>query len=230
MAKNNDFRWPADDERTLIVGMTGSGKTQFGAYLLAQQNFKRKPWVIVDYKGDVLLNSLERTREIGYEIPKKPGLYILHAHPEDGDAMENWLRKTWERGNMGLYFDEGMMLPNQRGVGAAATLQIQGRSRKIPIITLSQRPVDISRYAVSQASHVVMFRTSDKRDDETLTQVVPRDFPDWVPQELGTRLPDYHSRWYDVGRDQRFVLQPVPDADTIREQIDGKLEPRSRFV
>ena len=54
------FTWPRDDEHTAVWGRNGTGKTQLATYILSRQDFKRKPWVIIDYKGDELLNSLER--------------------------------------------------------------------------------------------------------------------------------------------------------------------------
>lgn len=228
------FAWPRDDERTLVLGDTGSGKTQMAAFLLSLQNFKRKPWVIVDYKGDDLLGALERTREIDlHEVPKKPGLYIVRPLPTQDDDVENWLWKIWERENIGLYADEGALIPNAATKESAwATIAITGRSKRIPTITLSQRPTGISRYTVSQSSHVVMFNINDERDIDTATSIVPRDFPTWLPPEFSAQghLPEYHSRWYTVANRGRFVLRPVPDAAAIRASIDNRLEPKIRWT
>lgn len=229
------FRLPADDERTLILGDTGGGKTQFGGFLLSKQNFKRKRWIITDYKGDELLNSIERAREIDVgEIPKKPGLYISHPRPTDegDDAVEQWLWDIWDEENVGLYIDEGALIPNARTKGAFASIAIQGRSKRIPTITLSQRPVDISRYTVSQSSHIIMFPLMDQREIDAATNVVPKDFPTWIPPEYKSQgdLPKYHSRWYRVNDRSRYVLRPVPEADEIRDDIDSQLEPKLRWL
>jgi DNA helicase HerA-like ATPase len=230
-----EFSWPRDDEHTAVWGRNGTGKTQLATYVLSKQNFKRKPWVIIDYKGDELLNSIERTREISYdEIPEKPGLYILHARPDMSDEMEQWLWKIWERENIGLYADEGYLLPKSgtQEMGAYDTIQVQGRSKRIPTITLSQRPTRISRMVVSEASHVAMFDLNDDRDYKTAESIVPRGFGTWVPPEFGREkdLPPYHARWYAVKSKGRFVLTPVPEAEEIRDQIDRQLEPRLRWL
>lgn len=230
----DEFAWPKDDERTLVLGDTGGGKTQCAAYILSNQNFKRMPWIIVDYKGDKLLTSLERTRQIGLnDVPKRPGLYIIHPLPTEDDAVEKWLWNIWDQENVGIYADEGALIPNAATKESAwATIAITGRSKRIPTITLSQRPTGISRYTVSQSSHVVMFPINDERDIDTARSVVPSDFPGWLPPEFNAQegLPLYHSRWYRVADRKRFMLRPVPGADEIRDRIDSRLEPKVRWL
>jgi hypothetical protein len=36
-------------------------------------------------------------------------------------------------------------------------------------------------------------------------------------------LPDFHSHYYDVLRDELIVLAPVPNADVILARIDARL-------
>lgn len=231
MADTPEFAWPRGGEHTAIWGMTGSGKTWLGAHILSKKRLGHERNVIIDYKGDDLLNSLERVREIGpNEVPQKNGLYILHPHPRDPDeVMEEWLWKIWDQENTGLYIDEGYMLPSPEK-GAFTALLTQGRSKHTPVITLSQRPVKVSRFVPSEASHIVMFHLNDDRDIDTTRGIVPRDFPSWVPPELGTELPPHHARWYNVKTKGRYVLQPVPDGDKIRATIDGQLEPKLRWT
>ncbi len=223
------FTFPRDDEHTAIWGRTGSGKTQLGAFLISKKPLRKSRTVIIDYKGDELLNSLERVREIGHkEIPKKNGLYILHSIPKvDDEKIERWLWDIWDEENIGLYVDEGYMLPQGEAFEAILT---QGRSKRIPVITLSQRPVHVSRFVISEASHVAMFDLNDDRDVQTTRGIVPRDFPYWVPPELGDALPAYHARWYSVKSRGRFVLRPVPKAEHIRRRIDAQLEPKLRWL
>lgn len=232
-ANDKQFRFPNNTERTMIFGDTGGGKTQFGAFLLSKQNLRNHVWIITDYKDDELLNSIERTREIGYnDTPTKPGLYIIHPRPDEDDEMEKWLWKIWEQGETGLYVDEGALIPNAKSKGAMASLQIQGRSKHIPIITLSQRSVDISRYSTSQASHVIAFPQNDEREIAVLKTMVPSDFPTWIPASFGNKkeLPEYWSRWYCIKTRQRYVLRPVPKAQQIRANIDAQLEPKVSWV
>jgi hypothetical protein len=226
----NKFIWPDDDEHTAIMGRTGSGKTVMGGYVLSRKNFQTDTWVMIDYKGDDLLNSITRAREIDYNIvPQQPGLYILHATLDDEDLMEGWLRRVWAVGNIGLYADEGYMLPKGGGYRNILT---QGRSKRIPTITLSQRPIEIDRFTFSEASHVVVFHLNDRRDIKTVREFTPEGFMEWIPPQFGTvpRLPDRHARWYNIKSDSRFVLKPVPPPEEIVSSIDGQLEPKKRWL
>jgi DNA helicase HerA-like ATPase len=226
------FSLPAPGEHTAIMGRTGSGKTVFGAWLLSEKQLMHKPTIIFDYKGDEILNGITRTREIeNYQIPREPGLYILHASPDENEAVERYLMKIWAAENIDIYIDEGYMLPDENGFSNILT---QGRSKGIGVTTLSQRPVAINRFVFSEASHVVQFHLNDRRDLKTVGEFTPQGFSEWIPQtpEFGglTRLPAFHARWYNIKRDERFVLRPVPDGDKIIEKIDAQLIPKRRWL
>jgi hypothetical protein len=229
------FNLPADDERVIVIGHTGSGKTQLGGWLLSTKKLMSRPHFIVDYKGDDLLNSLKNAREIDFEVPKKPGLYILHTSLDLADETEKWMRDLWARENLHLYVDEGYMLPQPRK-GAFDALLTQGRGKGISITTLTQRPTQMTRFAFSEASHVSTFHLTDERDWQTVEKIVPRGFKNWLPAGMQppgtdeTELPEYYSRWYTVRNRARYILRPVPDADSIRSAIDGQLEPRLRWL
>jgi DNA helicase HerA-like ATPase len=217
------FELPRDDEHTTIVGRNGTGKTQAGAWLLSQQNLEGKPWVILDYKGEELLNSIPRIREIGFaESPSQPGLYILKSRPDLEEQTEAWLWKIWERENIGVFIDEGYMLPEIRK-GAFSALLTQGRSKRTPVITLSQRPVRVDRAAFSEASHLIAFDLNDRRDHKSLEEIVPTGF-------MRDAIPRYHSRWYSVKKDKVWIMKPVPSADEIVDDINAKLPPLKRWL
>lgn len=217
------FRLPNNTQRVAVIGRTGSGKTQFGTWLLSKSSFDRQPYVVIDYKGDDLLCSIDRIREIGLrEVPKHPGLYTIRPTPDQENEVEEWLWRVWKQEHVGLYVDEGYVLPEK---GAFQAVLTQGRSKRIPVICLTQRPSWLSRFVFSEADFYAIFHLNDRRDQLTVQAFTPRE-----RMNLKNRLPDYHAYWYDVGRDNAFQMKPVPDADTIRETIQTRLRPKRRHI
>ena len=218
-----DFEFPNDTERVAIVGRTGSGKTQFGSWLLSNADFHAKPWVVVDFKGDELLNSIAHARHIdtGDKLPKKPGLFILHAHPDDSDGIEQKMMQVWAQEHTGLCIDEGYMVdPKSRGLQAILT---QGRSKHIPAIVLSQRPSWLSKFVFTEADYLSVFHLNAKDDRKKIGEFMPPDI------DLGLNPPRFHSHWYDVKRNHIFMMQPVPERDRILERFNARLTPKRSF-
>jgi hypothetical protein len=217
----SNFQLPRIDQRVTIMGRTGSGKTQFGAWLLSVAPFTEQPYVMIDYKYDALLNSITRVREIGFnEVPKEPGLYVLHPLPEaDDDNVDNFLRRVWSRENIGLFFDETTLVPDR---SAFRSILTQGRSKHIPAIMLTQRPAWVSKHCFTDAEYYALFHMQHQDDHKRIRGFIP-------DIDLASRLPDWHSRWYDVSQDKLFTLGPAPSADEIVETIDRRLEPKRKW-
>ncbi len=203
-----------------IVGRTGTGKTVGGVHVLSLQAFDEMPWIVVDYKGDDLINSIDRIKEIGLnELPKHPGIYKVRPHPKDDDGVDAFLTRVWERGNTGLFFDEGHMLPDKDGLAAIYT---QGRSLHIPCITCSQRPAWISRFAFTQADFIAAYHLNDVKDRQTVGGYLP-------PKSLDKALPNFHFKYYDVSENEIYTMLPVPHPDEIADKISDRLKPRHKI-
>jgi hypothetical protein len=214
-------RLPDDTQRISIVGTTGSGKTAAGVWHLSKTDFIHKPWIIYDFKRDPLLaeiKALEGTYEITTEeLPDKPGLYFVHPHPDDGERVQEQLRGVWERRNIGIYADEGYMLStagNRRSW--FRTLLTQGRSLHIPIITLAQRPAWIDRFVFSESEFFQVFRLNHTGDRKKMME--------YIPADISEPLPEYHSYYYDVGRNKIWTVKPVPTGDQIVQVFAERLE------
>jgi DNA helicase HerA-like ATPase len=129
------------------------------------------------------------------------------------------LYKVWARTNIGLYVDEALRLPTKK-TGAFESILTQGRSLRIPVISLSQRPVDLTRYAFSEANHVVVFSLTDLRDRKKVTE--------YVPMDKDYRLKKFHSMWYNVDQAKTFAMTPSPDKDAILQRFHDRLKPKKR--
>lgn len=214
---SKQLRLPGPDSRTLIVGRTGSGKTVAAAWQLSERDFDKRAWIVVDYKRDELLNSIDDIVELRLTdpIPSKPGVYIIHPRPDEEGEVEAFLWRVWEQGNVGLYVDEGYMLPMKGKSPAFQAILTQGRSKQIPVIILSQRPVWISRFAVSEADYYQVFWLNDIEDRKTVGR--------FIPGGVNDRLPEYNSLWYDVKQDRLARLGPVPNGEKILATFERRL-------
>lgn len=219
MASERDTpRLPNDSQRIAIIGRTGSGKTQAAVWHLSKRNLNFLPWIIYDFKGDSLINKIDGAHhvDLGY-VPEEGenGIFIVHPLPHQTEEVEEHLWKLWERQRVGIYCDEGYMMQPE---GAFAALLTQGRSRHIPMIVLSQRPVWVSRFVFSESDFYQVFSMNDRRDVKTLSAFIPADFD--------KRLADYHSWYYDVSRNKLYQFSPVPSEDSILKVIREKLSVR----
>lgn len=217
------FRLPNLSQRITVVGRTGSGKTVWGAWLLSVSAFHKQPFIIVDYKGDELLNSVDRIREIGLKdkIPTKPGLYIVHPRPKiDDDLVNDFLFKIWEAERTGVFYDEVYMLPWR--MGAFEGILTQGRSLRIPAIVLTQRPAWVSQFVFSEADFFAVFHLNKPQDRARITEI--------TGGNIDALLPDHYCRYFDVGRNQMIILKPCPPPEVIQQTLHDRLKPeKARF-
>jgi hypothetical protein len=219
------IRLPGVSDRITIVGHTGSGKSQAAMWHLSNTNFDKRPWVLVDPKGEEKINAIEGLEhlEIG-EIPKYPGLYAVHPTQYEQEELDDYLYAILQHGNIGCYFDEAFLCGNGSGF---TTFLIQGRSQHCPAITLNQRPVLVSRFAFSETQFFQCFALTDDRDYKTL-----RGFAK-VPSFEEENLPEFWSYYYDVRWKRCYKMKPVPSIDVILESIATKLdmrEPRRKYI
>jgi DNA helicase HerA-like ATPase len=216
------MRLPTDQQRTAIIGSTGSGKTQFACWLLSTRDFTGRPWIIFDYKGDELIDKLgAKEIKITDKPPTKPGLYVVRPLADtETEAVEKFLWAVHRNGDTGIYIDEGYMIGKSSAFRALLT---QGRSKHIPMIVLSQRPAWISRFVFSEANFFAIFRLTDEDDVKEVKRFIgPRG-----RALVNHGLPAYHCVWFDVGggagHGNTVLCAPVPSAKEIVATFRAKL-------
>lgn len=208
------MRIPDETNRIAIVGATGSGKTQAELWQLSMRDIQSRPWVIFNWKADKSIDGIPGADFIDLDtIPIKPGVYIYHPHPDQGPEVERIMWEIWERGGIGIVIDEGYMV-GERNPAFRAILT-QGRSKEIPVIVLSQRPVWMDRFVFSESEFFQVFRLQHSKDRKSVQE--------FIPKPIDKRLPEHYSYYYDVARDKVSVLKPVPELKVIYETFAQKL-------
>lgn len=217
------LRLPSNSERLVNIGTTGSGKSVSGLWHLSMRPFEYKPYVIIDHKDEDFGDINATEIELGY-MPKKPGLYITHPLPHEQKELDDFFMECWSRGHIGLYLDEVYMCGEGPGMLACLT---QGRSKKIPMIMNSQRPVECSRFVFSESQYYQCFRLSDDRDYKTL-----RNFAKIPTYHRGEPLKEFWSWYFDVRWNKSYAMRPVPRAEVSIDNINSRLDPRQtrRFI
>lgn len=223
------FRFPGGDARTTVLGATGTGKTTCGVWLLAHQRFDRRPWIVFDFKREVIFD------EVGFppiehlsldRMPGKRGLYLVNPKPGEEPLVDAFLWRVWQRENIGIFVDEAALMPPELSYKGFPAILQQGRSKRLPVIACSQRPVNVARGLFSEASFFCVYRMADRRDYSTVQG--------FVPSDLSAPMPPHHWRWYDVQRNRLLQMAPVPAPRRVAEQLADALpytwRPISEFM
>ncbi len=157
-------------EHVAIIGDTGSGKTYLESRLLAARQYvlfiqtKSDETVDNELKGFVVrkqarsMDSLVESR-----IILRPKYDRQRA--EVADALE----RVWKQGGWTVAVDELLYVEKMKLTWSVDRLLTQGRSEKISTVVGMQRPVAVTRWAISQATHVFCFRV-EGRDIATVAE------------------------------------------------------------
>jgi hypothetical protein len=213
------FRVMSESDRLVIIGQTGGGKTISGLWQLSLQPVDQFTWIIFDWKRDEQIAMIPYLREWSiYDEPPPSGggLYKVTPLAGEEDATNDFLHRVWEQENLGLYLDEGMMLKGSR---AFRNIMIQGRSKHIPCITLTQLPVDLPRPVFTEATFVQVFYVLDKRYRKIVSEFTP------LTDENIDSLRRYYSWYYDVPNRSKTLLRPSPPLETTLKQFEIMLRP-----
>lgn len=185
-------------EHITIVGTTGSGKTVLGRELveyrdytavLGTKNEDRELYAPFQARGYLLTDDFdpspppEESRIIfrpRMSTPDQKGL------DKQSNRFEAMLFEVWEYGGWALFADEIWTLTKRLKLASTfETFWSAGRSNNITVVALTQLPVDIPLMAFDQATHLFLFRNTDKyrinrmaefagADSEILKHLIPR--------------------------------------------------------
>lgn len=160
------FPWD-QGQHLAIIGDTGTGKTYLAARILQTQ-----PFVLS------LKSKADNTRIPGRIIRSADDLtdirndrFTLYPNYErQGQQFVAALERVWKEGGWTVYLDELFYLDRLKITHWIDRLYTQGRSKGITVASGMQRPVGVTRFAISQATHIIAFR-QEGRDVKTLREI-----------------------------------------------------------
>lgn len=214
-------RLPGPKDRVAVIGSTGSGKTVAALWHLSRANLNARPWIVFDFKDDDNIALIEKAQHVDLKFrpaADAKGVYVVHPMRTDDEAVNEMMVDLLSRGNVGLYIDE----PDMNNATGFEDVLRKGRSHYVPVIALTQRPVDCNRYMLSEAGFYHVFDLADQRDWNVVKQFIPAEFP--------TSMKKYHSFYYDRDRKQLTRFAPVPTIDEIMVAIDSQLTPKQEVA
>lgn len=178
------------NERVLISGKTGSGKTYLAHYIT--RPIKRL--MVLDGKGTLSDWNLEPW-DSGSSRAMLRGepVRIRVVPPLSVDVMDFWnetIIQAYHAGNMLIYIDElyAVSPPNQKPPDALWAAYTRGRELGLGVWASTQRPVWIPLFALSEADHFFMFRLQLNEDRQRMSA--------FMGTEVMQSISDRHGFYY----------------------------------
>lgn len=192
-------------EHALITGRTGSGKSVLAREIVYHYNqrYPKNGIVVINPKPaktdwDALIPSNKSAMP---RIPK--GAHINWRVPYDAeDNIDDVCELIYTRKYPTLVvFDEGQELHPRRYTMPDILLR-QGREIGISVVVLCQRPVDVTRYAITQATHICIYNVIGKNDLKILDEYLDIHLANYIaPADKNNapkKLAKYHYLYYNV--------------------------------
>lgn len=213
-------------EHVTLIGKTGSGKTHAALALMDLRTYsliaatKRRDPLLKEavthgYKVTESMREIPRT-ETGTPVHRKvivwPGQAIESERERlamQASALRETLSIAERQGYWTVLLDETMWAYDRLGLKKELdSVWYQGRSAGVSLVACAQRPTRVPRLMISQASHLFLWRVSDKRDLEPLREIAGAIPSELIEATLPTLDWDRHELLY-VGADTGFIARSI---------------------
>lgn len=203
-------------EHIAAVGDTGTGKTFLVSKLVALRNYV----IVLRTKPDDIRFPGFKKAKTARAMDDMYDTRILLAPKYEHQIREGYdmLERVWKEGGWTVVIDELWYVEKRLKLGQMVErLLTQGRSKDISVIVGMQRPAQISRFAISQCTHLFSFRV-EGRDMMTIKESTTPRIVEPIQNLSG------HSFVY-YNRKERYVT--TGDAKYLERTITGRATVRS---
>ena len=188
-----NFNFIAYDEKIVIVGASGSGKTYLANQIMKGLN-GITVWVFdPNYQFHssraMVFNDLSEMLKV-YDSAKR-GHYILQPHDSSEHTFRRFNAEAFKRGNIVLIEDEiHNWLSKQKVLQEFNQVILSGRPRGISVISISSRPASCPNHILSNVKHVFAFKLNLESDVKFLEGYLGNDVWILMPPDKRARLKD----------------------------------------
>lgn len=189
-------RWN-QGEHVTVVGDTGTGKT----FLLSKLIPLRSHVVVFRTKPDDIKFPGFRTakKASAMDDPTYERILLTPDYEKQGEEGFAMLDKAWRMGSWCVVIDELWYVERLGLRSALERLLTQGRSKKVSVVMGMQRPVFVSRFALSQCMHLFSFRV-ERRDAKVLGEAFGSRIMPLVDQDSPTAVSGHDFAYYHRSR------------------------------
>jgi DNA helicase HerA-like ATPase len=209
-----DFNFIAYEEKIVIVGASGSGKTYLANVLLKSLN-GISVWVYdFNYQFHsskaMIFHDLTEMLEV-YDSAQR-GHYIFQPHDNSENTFRRFNAEAFKRGNLTLIEDEiHTFLTKQKQNKEFNQVILSGRPRGISVVSISSRPASCPNHVLSNAKHVFAFKLNLESDLKFLESYLGHDVWIIMPKDKRARLKEEaeleeHTFFYrDMDKDHGVI-------------------------
>ena len=200
------------NSRIVCCGKTGSGKSNYTAWLALQLSLKTRVW-IYDFKGDYhhfLADKARYTNNVQILPSLKERLVVYQPRPPQLANLEAYCAIGLNSGHVMMIIEEADVFAKTMGAKPMPTdyynLIHLGRSYNVGCMSVTRRPRRLHTDLLSQCEHIITFFQHDTKDLMALQEWIEDSNAKTIVHELAP----YHYYHYSFMENRGAVMPPCP--------------------